>query len=309
MATVSDSGPAPGNTGRRSSPASGRSTSGSGPPRLGEPPDVLRAPPVVGPVPVAVGDDDPTGRRRSPPPARSVGQGRAVAEQLAAVEQSSRGGVDQAVAAAGHDDHVVLGPDDGDGVVHRNELDGRHRLPDPRIGDRLLVDDGDLGLVDGRLAVGDRRAQPDLLARRRPPSAARRNRSSVSSGSRRAEAVERRIAGQPDGVGAEEPGHGGDRGGLGHAALEAVVQGVEQVHGAGAAEGQEVPGDQRPVGQSREGRIDGVPPAKGAELGPGELRARGSRWARRRAAAAASVHAVGGVLVALEGRVDQAGVG
>ena len=77
---------------------------------------------------------------------------------------------------------------------------------------------------------------------------------------------------------------------------------------AGAAERQQVAGDERPVGQPGQRRIDGVAPAEGAELGARQL--------QHAVAGRQRVERGGGVgprrrrlLVAVEGRVDEAVAG
>jgi hypothetical protein len=80
------------------------------------------------------------------------------------------------------------------------------------------------------------------------------------------EAVEGGVTGDPDPVGAEQPGEGCDRRRLDRARLEAVVDGVRQVHRRGAAEREQVAGDQGTVGHAGQGRVDRVPPPEGTEL-------------------------------------------
>jgi hypothetical protein len=118
-------------------------------------------------------------------------------------------------------------------------------------------------------------------------------------------AVEREVVGHPDRVGAEEPGDGRDRVGVDGAGLDAVVEGVEQVHRARAPEREQVAGDEWPVGQAGQRRVDGVPPAERTELRSGELHH--PELARPGVEHGDGVvPGAGHVLVALERRVDVA---
>ena len=58
------------------------------------------------------------------------------------------------------------------------------------------------------------------------------SRSSTISGRAQAEAVEGDVVGHPDRVDAEQPGDRGDRAGVDHTVLEAVVERVQQIHRA-----------------------------------------------------------------------------
>ena len=125
---------------------------------------------------------------------------------------------------------------------------------------------------------------------------------------RRAEAVERGVAGEPDRVGAEQPGHRCDLGRVDGAGLEAVVERVQEVHRRCAAEREEVARHERLGGQPGQRRVDGVAPAEGAELLAGELQDASAR--------VAGVERGGGllprsrrVLVAVDRRVDEAAAG
>ena len=233
--------------------------------RLGVPGDVLRRPPLVGAQPVGVGDHQGAGGADRVEQIVALERG-AVADHLVAGDQSRCGQVDQAVAASRHQGLVVGGAHDRHRVAHRHQFDRGDRGEHRRVRQRLLVDHRHLRPVDHRVAVGHRVAE-----------AARRiggGRGVERTGglrARRAEAVERHVTGDPHGVGAEQAGDRGDRLGLGPTLLEAVVEGVQQVHRRGRAEGQQVARHQRARGQPGQRRIDGVPPAVGTELGPGQL--------------------------------------
>ncbi len=238
---------------------------------LGEAPDVLTAPPLPGPHPVGVGGHDEVG----------VVHGGGEVVGGGGVAQRSRWPSTRPAAAASTtpsplpDTTTVqtLARTIGLGVLDRDQgqrgdvvAQGAVRLQ----GERLLVDHGRRRRVGGRqvgrlVAVGDRCTEAvgrlAAVAEERPRGL----------GPWGLVALEGRLGGDQHGVRAEEPGHGTDRGPLGHAGLEAVVEGVERVHRGGAAEGQEVAGDEGAVADARQHRVDGVTPPVGRELHPRHL--------------------------------------
>ena len=168
-----------------------------------------------------------------------------------------------------------------------------------RLGQRLLIDHRHVRDVDGGRAVLDGLAEPIAAG------------GELFGGRLRAgcaEAVEGRVAWQPDRVDAEQAGDRGDGRELCRSDLEAVVESVEEVHRRRGAEGEEVAGHERAVAQCRERRIDRVPPGERPELGPrqvhhpvpvGELvQSRRRRGPGRR-----------GLLVTFQGRIDEPATG
>ena len=191
------------NTGRRSSAGRrGADVRRAGSSSSVKPDDVLRAAPVVGPVAVGVGHDELVGPSTSASPARRPQRG-------ACSGRSSSPSSSPAAAASTSPSPLPattttssLARMTGTGSSTGTSSTGGDRSPTRRVGERLLVDHRDVGLV-----------RPP--ARRRPtgpprPAAPPANRSSASSGPRRAEAVEGGVAGQPDRVGAEQAGDRGD---------------------------------------------------------------------------------------------------
>ncbi len=126
--------------------------------RLGVPGDVLRRPPVVGAQTVGVGDHQGAGGVDRVEQFVALQRG-AVADHLVAGDQSGRRQVDQAVAAARHQGHVVGGAHDRHRVAHRHQFDRGDRGEHRRVRQRLLVDHRHLRPVDDRVAVGHRVAE------------------------------------------------------------------------------------------------------------------------------------------------------
>ena len=266
---------------------------------LGEAGDVLRTAPLVGPVAVGVGDDQHGIVRHgvvADPCGGEGGQIGGVDDRLGAVEQSGCGGVDHAVATAGQHHHIGRGAHDRLGSLHRHQLHGRQRGAEVGDGERLLVDHGDVGHVHGGLAVRRRRTESG------------RGRTEQRRDDLRAwgaEAVEGQVVGHPDRVDAEQTGDRCDGLGIDRARLEPVVERVQQVHRPGAAEREEVAGDERLVGEAGQRRVDGVAPPEGTELRARQLQ----HAVLRRAGVERRDRVVPrrrDVLVALEGDVDVA---
>ena len=178
-------------------------------------------------LPVAVGDDHDVGGGDGIHELWGGHRG-AVADRLLSGDQPGGGGVDDAVSASGQHDDGVGGAHDRLCVGDLDQRDRSDRHPDRRLGQRLLVDHRHGWAVRRGFAVVDRNAEPVGTG------------SEQLVGQLRAwcpEAVECRVTGKPDRVGAEQPGDRGDGGELGDADLEAVVEGVEQVHRRRRTEG------------------------------------------------------------------------
>ena len=83
------------------------------------------------------------------------------------------------------------------------------------------------------------------------PGRRRSTRGHRSCGSHRAVALVLEVVADEDVGGAEQPGHRRQRGGLEPALLHAPVEGLEEVGAGGAAERDQLAGDDRPVGEAR----------------------------------------------------------
>ena len=229
--------------------------------RFGESRDVLRTPPVMGPVPIRIGDDV----------AVQLGDGRVLVDRrvvehrLGAVEQPAGSGVDDAVAAAGEDHQFVLHPNGGDRVVDGDERDRGDRRADPRVTQRAVVDHRDHRRHDERFAVRNRVDQSGIDRRRRGQLVG------DDFGPGELEPVVCHVARHPDGVDAQEAGDSRDRLRFDRVALNAVVEGEQQVHRRRASQWEQVAGHERPLGEGGQRLIDRVPPLERAELGAGDL--------------------------------------
>ena len=96
-------------------------------------------------------------------------------------------------------------------------------------------------------------------------------------------------------------------GGLGDPGLETVVEREEQIHGRRAAERQQVTADERSLGETRERRVDGVPPPERTELGARKLHHTKACWQRVELGRGRHPR-LGRILVALQHGIDEAAV-
>ncbi len=253
---------------------------------LGEPDDVLRAAPVVGPVAVGVGDDD---RRRRAGGGRSARRRRAsrcsgpARGRRAARRRRRRRGRRRCRRRARRRPWPGSRPRVVDAAPAR------------RAGPAAPTRGSDTDCsstigTSGRLTTGSpygtavpeaRDVAGEEVVRRSPGAACgsgrRRRRRSPRSCRRRAGGRSGRSI-----AGSTVP------------AWKRSSRAYSEVHRRGAAERQQVAGDERPVGQPGQRRVDGVAPAEGAELLARAAAARGPPVASASRAAAASSQAAGG---------------
>ena len=193
-----------------------------------------------------------------------AGERRRVLDEAVPVEHAEARDVDQAVAAAGHDQRAGdrLRPDD-----RRRALDGEH-------GHRRRV--GSAGRQRQRLLVEqwvvERRAEAGAVAGRRADPLRRRIEELLHLlRAHEVVPVDLEIGAQEDAARAHQPGDRGDRGGVDQALLDPPVERVQQVVRLGRAVRDQLPGDVGAVGQAGCDRVDRVPPAVRREVGARHL--------------------------------------
>ena len=193
---------------------------------------------------------------------------------LAGIEQTHGGQVDQAlpVACDEHRRRVGDGADDGERVVDREQGDGRSGGLVRRLGERLLVEQRlrRLGVVAPRCAERLGRAQP------------RRGGEAVPHDVRpgRVEALVLEVVAQHDVAHPEQPGDGGEGGGLGDALLVAAIEGEQQRGRRRLAVGDELASEVGAVDDAGGQRVDDVAPPVGGEVAAGDLEHTGAVVAR-----------------------------